>query len=88
MVGMNLTLPENVNYVTVLVLPVSIMTPCIVMDVTLVNTYIITFVTVHVHSVLILLNNQPKLVRIVTKDVLSVLTKLTNIVLNVTIHGS
>jgi hypothetical protein len=52
------------------------------------NIYITILVINHVQMELITKKSQKKLVRIVTKDVLSVLTKLILNVLNVTIHGS
>jgi hypothetical protein len=55
---------------------------------TLMNIYITTLVINLVQEQLITKKSQKKLVRTVTKDVLSVLTKLTLDVLNVTIHGS
>jgi hypothetical protein len=51
------------------------------------NIYITILVINHVQMELITKKSQKKLVRIVTKDVLSVLTKLILDVLNVTIHG-
>jgi hypothetical protein len=84
---MVMMLLNNVKPVTVLVNVVSILLILVVV-VMLVNTYITMFVITHVQLELIIPKNQPKLVKTVTKDVLSVMMKPIPNVLNVTIHGS
>jgi hypothetical protein len=89
MVIMLMIPPNIVNYVTDLVSIVSDLLPMNVPDVKITNIYITILVITHVHKELMPKNTlMPKTsVKIVTKDVLSVLMKPITNVLNVTIHG-
>jgi hypothetical protein len=79
--------PKDVNFATeiVLLVPEPLLTNVPLVKMTI--TYLKVTVINHVQSVLITLNNQTKLVKFVTKDVLFVLITPIKHVLNVTTHG-